>query len=71
MKKSPNMGDSWHGDIIITEVASTDNLADLFTKAFQFHMDMMGVRYNILWTCVQVKVCWELYAYMFKYLIII
>ena len=24
----------WHGDIIVTEFASTDNLIDIFTKAF-------------------------------------
>ena len=37
-------------DVKATEVASTENLVDPFTKAFQFQMDSMGVRYDILWT---------------------
>ena len=44
------------GDIVVTKVTSTDNLADPFTKAltsnvFQLHVDTMSVRYHIL--CVR------------------
>ena len=63
-------------DVVVTNVASVDNLVDPFTKAltsnvFQFHVDRMGVRCDILWTWVQVGVYWELYAHISKYLIII
>ena len=42
-----------HGDVIATNVTSTNNLADPFTKAltynvFRFHVDRMVVRYGIL-----------------------
>ena len=59
------------GDVIVTKVASVDNLVDSFTKVFQFHVDRMGVRFNVIWTLVQVEVCWELYAQMSNYVIII
>ena len=43
------------GDVVVTKVASADNLADPFTKAltsnvFQLHVDKMGIRCDILWT---------------------
>ena len=41
------------GDVVVTKVASADNLADPFTNAltsniFQLHVDRMGVRCDIL-----------------------
>ena len=37
-----------HVNVIVIEVASIDNLEDLFVKAFQLHVDKMGVRCDIL-----------------------
>ena len=44
-----------HVDVVVTKVASVDNLEGPFTKAltfsvFQFHVDRMGIRCDILWT---------------------
>ena len=50
------------GDVIVTKIATTDNLANPFTKAlpqkvFDRHLDSLGLRCssNKLW--VQVAVC--------------
>ena len=47
----------WRGDVKVTEIASTNNLVDPFTKAFQLQMDRMGVRCDVFWTWVQVGGC--------------
>ena len=59
------------GDVVVTKDASIENLANLFTKTIQLHVDKIGDRCDILWTWVQIRVYWELYAHMSKYLIII
>ena len=52
------------GDVPVTKIASTDKLADPFTKAlpqkaFERHLDSLGLRCssNELW--VQAGVCWD------------
>ena len=42
------------GDVLVTKIASAENLADPFTKAlpakaFEYHVDRMGVRCNVDW----------------------
>ena len=42
------------GDVLVTKIATTDNLADPFTKAlstkvFDCHMDSIGIRCNPNW----------------------
>ena len=44
-----------HEDVVVTMIASADNLVDPFTKAltsniFHRHVDRMVIRYDILWT---------------------
>ena len=39
------------GDVIVTKIATADNLADLFTKtlpqkAFEHHLDSLGLRHS-------------------------
>ena len=39
------------GDVTVTKIATTDNLADLFTKGlpkkvFECHLDSLGLRYS-------------------------
>ena len=50
MKNHPTWEIVWCENVIVIEVASIYNIADLFTKTFQLHMDRMGVRCDILWT---------------------
>ena len=38
----------WHRDAILTNVAPIYNQVDPFTKAFQLHVDSVGVRCDIL-----------------------
>ena len=42
------------GDVTVTKIATTDNLADPFTKAllskvFDSHLDSLGLRCNLSW----------------------
>ena len=42
------------GDVTVTKIATTDNLADSFTKAlpskvFDSHLDSLGLRCNLSW----------------------
>ena len=51
------------GDVTVTKIATTDNLADPFTKAlpskvFDSHLDRLGLRCNPSWLWLQVGVFW-------------